>query len=122
MPGEIIDRPNPPPAPSNLPDSIEQLQVKLQKTTLEQPACDALIKFRRAAAYIAAGREERLWYKRQTWLTESIAMIFLQDNVLLKRDLKHEDIKPRLLGRFCFALWARLLLTLLKVIGVHARG
>lgn len=57
MPGEIIDRPNPPPVPSNLPDSIEQLQVKLQKTTLEQPACDALYKFRRAAAYIAAGRE-----------------------------------------------------------------
>lgn len=26
-------------------------------------------------------------------------MIFLQDNVLLKRDLKHEDIKPRLLGK-----------------------
>lgn len=57
MPGEIIDRPNPPPAASNLPDSIEQLQVKLQKTTLDQPACDALIKFRKAAAYIAAGRE-----------------------------------------------------------------
>lgn len=26
------------------------------------------------------------------------AMIFLQDNVLLKRQLKSEDIKPRLLG------------------------
>lgn len=26
------------------------------------------------------------------------AMIFLQDNVLLKRNLKSEDIKPRLLG------------------------
>lgn len=56
MPGEIIDRPNPPPVPSNIPDPIEQLQVKLQKTTLEQPACDALYKFRRAAAYIAAGK------------------------------------------------------------------
>jgi hypothetical protein len=26
-------------------------------------------------------------------------MIFLKDNVLLERDLKFEDIKPRLLGR-----------------------
>lgn len=31
-------------------------------------------------------------------------MIFLQDNVLLKRDLKHEDIKPRLLGKPVYSL------------------
>lgn len=30
------------------------------------------------------------------------AMIFLQDNVYLKRDLKFDDIKPRLLGQFSF--------------------
>lgn len=29
-----------------------------------------------------------------------LAMIFLKDNVLLERDLKHEDIKPRLLGHW----------------------
>lgn len=28
------------------------------------------------------------------------AMIFLQDNTLLERDLTFDDIKPRLLGRF----------------------
>lgn len=28
------------------------------------------------------------------------AMIFLKDNVLLERDIKHDDIKPRLLGHW----------------------
>ncbi|OJJ85644.1 putative phosphoketolase [Aspergillus glaucus CBS 516.65] len=82
MPGENIDRPNPQPLPSHIPDSINELQVRLQNTCLDQSACDSLYKFRRAAAYIAA------------------AMIFLQDNTLLKRDIKHEDIKPRLLGHW----------------------
>jgi hypothetical protein len=80
MPGEVIDTPNPQALPSHIPDVVEQLQVKLDLRSLEQPACDALFKFRRAASYIAA------------------AMIFLQDNVLLKRNLTHDDIKPRLLG------------------------
>lgn len=52
----------------------------------------------------------------------SIAMIFLQDNVLLKRDLKHEDIKPRLLGRFNSLCTGEFLLTLVKVTGVHVPG
>ncbi|PYH76701.1 D-xylulose 5-phosphate/D-fructose 6-phosphate phosphoketolase [Aspergillus uvarum CBS 121591] len=82
MPGEVIDRPNPKPEPSHIPDLVEQLQVQLQTTKLEESDYNALQKYRRAAAYIAA------------------AMIFLQDNVLLKRGLKHEDIKPRLLGHW----------------------
>ncbi|PYH41359.1 putative phosphoketolase [Aspergillus saccharolyticus JOP 1030-1] len=82
MPGEIIDRPNPKPEPSHIPDLVEQLQVQLQSTRLTESDYDALLKYRRAAAYIAA------------------AMIFLQDNVLMKRELKHEDIKPRLLGHW----------------------
>ncbi|RHZ74478.1 hypothetical protein CDV55_108697 [Aspergillus turcosus] len=82
MPGEVIDTPNPQALPSHIPDVVEQLQVKLDLTSLEQPVCDALFKFRRAASYIAA------------------AMIFLQDNVLLKRNLTHDDIKPRLLGHW----------------------
>ncbi|OJJ39212.1 hypothetical protein ASPWEDRAFT_169070 [Aspergillus wentii DTO 134E9] len=82
MPGEVIDRPNPEAEPSNLPDLLDQLQVKVEHKALDQAACDALYKFRRAASYIAA------------------AMIFLQDNVYLKRDLKHDDIKPRLLGHW----------------------
>ncbi|OJI86491.1 hypothetical protein ASPTUDRAFT_187874 [Aspergillus tubingensis CBS 134.48] len=82
MPGEVIDRPNPKAEPSHIPDFVNQLQVKLQETSLEESDYNALLKFRRAAAYIAA------------------AMIFLQDNVLLKQNLKHEDIKPRLLGHW----------------------
>ncbi|GKZ78218.1 hypothetical protein AnigIFM56816_001604 [Aspergillus niger] len=82
MPGEVIDRPNPKAEPSHIPDLVNQLQVKLQETSLEETDYNALLKFRRAAAYIAA------------------AMIFLQDNVLLKQNLKHEDIKPRLLGHW----------------------
>ncbi|KIV93073.1 hypothetical protein, variant [Exophiala mesophila] len=82
MPGEVIDRPNPQPAPSNIPDYVSDLLVKLEKPTLANKTNDIIAKYRRAANYIAA------------------AMIFLQDNVLLKRDLKFSDIKPRLLGHW----------------------
>ncbi|KAL2827079.1 XFP N-terminal domain-containing protein [Aspergillus cavernicola] len=82
MPGEVIDRPNPAPKPSHVPDLVDQLLVQLQRTNLNDDDCDALYKYRRAAAYIA------------------VAMIFLHNNVLLKRDLKSEDIKPRLLGHW----------------------
>lgn len=56
MPGEVIDRPNPQPLPSHLPDDLEKLKVKLEHEVLDQKACDALFKFRRAASYIAAGK------------------------------------------------------------------
>ncbi|KAJ9656600.1 hypothetical protein H2198_004834 [Neophaeococcomyces mojaviensis] len=83
MPGEVIDRPNPQPLPSQIPDDVaEKLLVKLDKPKLDEATNDALQKFRRAANYIAA------------------AMIFLQDNALVKRDLTFEDIKPRLLGHW----------------------
>ena len=83
MPGEVIDRPNPQPLPSHIPDDVaDKLLVKLDKPKLDEATNDALKKFRRAANYIAA------------------AMIFLQDNSLMKRDLKFEDIKPRLLGHW----------------------
>ena len=82
MPGEIIDIPNPPPAPSNVPDHVSQLLVKLDKPILSEETNQALQKYRRAANYIAA------------------AMIFLQDNAYIKRDIKSEDIKPRLLGHW----------------------
>ncbi|KAK5146926.1 hypothetical protein LTR04_000942 [Oleoguttula sp. CCFEE 6159] len=82
MPGEVIDRPNPEPLPSNVPDSVRDLAVKLDKLTLPENANASLKEFRRAACYIAA------------------AMIFLKDNVLLERDLTFEDIKPRLLGHW----------------------
>lgn len=82
MPGEVIDRPNPQPPPSNVPDYVSDLLVKLDKPTLADKTNDVIAKYRRAANYIAA------------------AMIFLKDNVLLERDLKFEDIKPRLLGHW----------------------
>lgn len=58
MPGEVIDRPNPKAEPSHIPDLVNQLQVKLQETSLEESDYNALLKFRRAAAYIAAGEIE----------------------------------------------------------------
>ncbi|KAK5071153.1 hypothetical protein LTR64_007657 [Lithohypha guttulata] len=83
MPGEVIDRPNPQPLPSHIPEDVaEKLLVKLDKPKLDEKTNQALQKFRRAANYIAA------------------AMIFLKDNTLVQRDLSFEDIKPRLLGHW----------------------
>lgn len=82
MPGQFIDRPNPKPVPSLIPEYVDDLLVNLDKPTLSAETNSALEKYRRAANYIAA------------------AMIFLQDNVYLKRDLKSDDIKSRLLGHW----------------------
>lgn len=82
MPGEEIDRPNPKALPSHLPDSVGELAVKLDKIQISQEDLNGLEEFRRASNYIAA------------------AMIFLSDNAYMERDLKHDDIKPRLLGHW----------------------
>jgi len=83
MPGEVLDRPNPPPGKSQLPDSILEYRVNLESANALTPdELHAISAYRRAADYIAA------------------AMIFLKDNVLLEREIKHEDIKPRLLGHW----------------------
>ncbi|KAG2157887.1 XFP N-terminal domain-containing protein [Suillus bovinus] len=83
MPGQIITRPNPPPTPSRLPDSMNEYAVKLKsKNPLTPSELRAIQKFRRAANYIAA------------------AMIFLKDNILLEHQLTFDDIKPRLLGHW----------------------
>ncbi|KAL7819157.1 D-xylulose 5-phosphate/D-fructose 6-phosphate phosphoketolase [Trichoderma aethiopicum] len=82
MPGEVIDQPNPPPLTSHLPDSIEELAVKPSKAPLSNLDLVSLREFQRAACYIAS------------------AMIFLKDNVLLDRELRLEDVKPRLLGHW----------------------
>ena len=55
MPGEIIDRPNPQPLPSNLPDDVRTLLVKLDKPKLDDNTYSGLHHFRRAANYITAG-------------------------------------------------------------------
>ncbi|ODH44831.1 hypothetical protein ACO22_00661 [Paracoccidioides brasiliensis] len=82
MPGEVIDKANPKSLPSHLPPLIDQLAVQLSRTSLDENVFRSLQKFQRAANYIAA------------------AMIFLQDNAYLKRELKFDDIKPRLLGHW----------------------
>jgi xylulose-5-phosphate/fructose-6-phosphate phosphoketolase len=77
--------PNPPPEKSQLPDAVLDLAVNLdeaKKTALSATDLASIKAFRRAANYIAA------------------AMIFLKDDELLHRPVKHEDIKPRLLGHW----------------------
>ncbi|EEY16637.1 xylulose-5-phosphate phosphoketolase [Verticillium alfalfae VaMs.102] len=82
MPGEVIDRPNPSALPSQLPDEVLNLAVKLQRKPLDKDVAQSLEDFQNAACYIAA------------------AMIFLQDNALLESDLTFDHVKPRLLGHW----------------------
>jgi hypothetical protein len=56
MPGEVIDRPNPPPLPSHLPDSVNELLVQIEKQKLSDDVSHSLRLFQRAADYIAAGK------------------------------------------------------------------
>jgi hypothetical protein len=72
--------------------------VQLDRIKLDEKDYNALIKFRRAACYIAAGMSPA-GIDGRVYTNDSVAMIFLQDNVYLKRDLKPDDIKPRLLGK-----------------------
>ena len=55
MPGEVLDRPNPQPLPSHIPEDVLSLAVKLEKTKLDEASSNGLQQFRRAANYIAAG-------------------------------------------------------------------
>lgn len=59
MPGEVIDRPNPQPLPSSIPEDVLSLAVKLEKSKLDEALYDGLQQFRRAANYIAAGMSIR---------------------------------------------------------------
>ncbi|KAF5641901.1 xylulose-5-phosphate fructose-6-phosphate phosphoketolase [Fusarium tjaetaba] len=82
MPGEVIDRPNPAPLDSHLPDVALELALKAPKKQLDKKIAQSLNDFQHAACYIAG------------------SMIFVKDNVLLERDLTAQDIKPRLLGHW----------------------
>lgn len=64
MPGEIIDRPNPQPLASNIPEDVLSLSVKLENAKLDVSTATGLEEFRRAANYIAAG--EFRWDWRQS--------------------------------------------------------
>ena len=61
MPGEVIDRPNPPAAPSNLPDNVLSLAVELEKPKLDKATSEGLSHFRRASDYIAACEISYYW-------------------------------------------------------------
>lgn len=54
MPAEIIDRPNPGPLPSSIPDAVLDLTVKLQNADISSKELSSLVEFRKAACYIAA--------------------------------------------------------------------
>jgi hypothetical protein len=56
MPGQLIDRPNPKPRDSSVPDSVLSLAVKLEKLHVSDDDLQALQDFRRASNYIAAGQ------------------------------------------------------------------
>lgn len=53
MPGEVIDRANPPPLPSHLPDQVLDLAVKLDKKPLDKDVAQSLKDFQHAACYLA---------------------------------------------------------------------
>ena len=59
MPGQVIDRPDPQPAPSHIEDHVLSLAVRLEKAKLDPNIATGLQKFRRAANYIAAGISAR---------------------------------------------------------------
>ncbi len=54
MPGEVINRPNPQPLASNIPEDVLSLSVQLEKAKLDHATSEGLEVFRRAANYIAA--------------------------------------------------------------------
>lgn len=56
MPGEIIDRPNPQALASLIPDSVNELSIKLEKLQIPDDDLKGLEEFRRASNYIAAGK------------------------------------------------------------------
>lgn len=60
MPGEIIDRPNPQPLASNIPDHVQDLAVKLKNIELSDGDLQGLDEFRRAGNFIAAGKKFRV--------------------------------------------------------------
>jgi xylulose-5-phosphate/fructose-6-phosphate phosphoketolase len=97
MPAEVISEPNPQALPSHLPDYLEKLSVSLEREKLDEKTYDALIKFRRAACYIAAGKIMCYIYSNRA-TNFFLAMIFLQENTLLKSELTFQHVKPRLLG------------------------
>jgi xylulose-5-phosphate/fructose-6-phosphate phosphoketolase len=82
MPGEVFDRPNLQPAPSNAPGYVSDLTRQARPAHLSEEMNPALQKYRRVFNYIA------------------VATIFRRDDAYIEGDLNSEDIKPRLLGHW----------------------
>ncbi|THH08012.1 hypothetical protein EW145_g2997 [Phellinidium pouzarii] len=82
MPAQLLSQPNPPPDASQLPGVLGVLKIMLDLNVLSSDELKDIQDFRRAANFIAA------------------AMIFLKDNVLVERNITHNDIKNRLLGHW----------------------
>jgi hypothetical protein len=54
MPGEVIDRPNPPALPSHIPKEVDKLFVQIDRKPLDKKVEDSLKKWQRTANYLAA--------------------------------------------------------------------
>jgi len=72
MPGQLIDKPNPPPEVSLIPQSVLSLAVQLDtKDYLDKDDLEAVQSFRRAADYIAAGMYSLYMFDQRLTLTLS---------------------------------------------------
>lgn len=90
MPGEVIDQPNPPPLPSDLPEELDKFAVQLQSISLDQKDYDDLAKFRRAACYIAAGVFYISFTVMKAWL-----MIFTSNDILTRQCVLEKRAQAR---------------------------
>lgn len=100
MPGEVVDTPNPSPAPSHLPDQTLDLAIKPDEKRLDENDARSLRDFQQAACFLAGCESTATLAAPYRIADAQTAMIFLRDNVLVERDLQHQDVKPRLLGHW----------------------
>lgn len=101
MPAQLISQANPQPDPSLLPDTVlDYATVVDTKDFLAPEELESILFFRRAADYIAACVYPYCHDVLRLLICIILAMIFLNDNVLLEKPLTYDHIKPRLLGHW----------------------
>lgn len=77
MPGQLIEKPNPPPEVSLIPKCVLDLAVQLDtKDYLDKDDLDAVQFFRRAANYIAAGM-----YSLGCWPTAHVLTLTFSNDI-----------------------------------------
>lgn len=69
MPGQFIDRPNPPALPSALPEETLDLAAKIESKPIGEDDLKSLNDFQRAACYIAGGQFIPSFSLISLWLT-----------------------------------------------------